>query len=112
MLVLPWKQGVHGNKLMMNYSRLCTKYEVRSEDLHTAKFKMYVSVAMVTTWKHANKLYNLLPLPKAHVHQISSLNPVNAKVRKVKFLKNRNSKELCQGVCQVLSPTIQVELTL
>ena len=52
MPVLPWKQGVHNNKLTMNYSQLDgpTKYEVRSEELRTAKFKMYASVAMVTTF--------------------------------------------------------------
>ena len=50
--VLPWKQGVPGNKLTMNSRDLCTKYEVRSEELQTAKFKMYASVAMVTTFSH------------------------------------------------------------
>ena len=56
MPVLPWKQGVHGNKLtyyelswVMTYCDLCTKYEVRSEELQTAKLKMYASVAMITT---------------------------------------------------------------
>ena len=46
--MLPWKQGVHGNKLTMNYCRLCTKYEVISEELQTTKFEMYASVAIVT----------------------------------------------------------------
>ena len=55
MPVLPWKQGVHGNQLTyyelllaMTYCDLFTKYEVRSEELQTTKFKMYASVAMVT----------------------------------------------------------------
>ena len=53
MAVLPWKQGVHGNKQTMKYYRLegpMHQNEVRSEELQTVKFRMYVSVAMVTTF--------------------------------------------------------------
>ena len=47
--MFPWKQGVHGSKLTMNYfGLLCTKYKVISEEFQTTKFEMYTSVAMVT----------------------------------------------------------------
>ena len=62
MPVLPWKQGVHGNKLTMNSKDLCTKYEVISEELQKTKFEMYASVAMVTILPYQQVKKNLLSL--------------------------------------------------
>ena len=36
----------------MNFILLRTKYEARPEELQTAKFKMYASVVMVTTFPY------------------------------------------------------------
>ena len=46
MPVLPWKQGVHGNKLTTNYSLTYVP------NMKLEQFKMYASVVMVTTFPY------------------------------------------------------------
>ena len=59
-------------------------YEVRSEELQTAKFKMYSSVAMVTTFPY-QQVIQFIVITWHIFTKYEVCTPLNAKVIKVSF---------------------------